>query len=176
MPATLRTKYFKNVHALLLTVIILISVGIRRTSAFHLRPHLGPSLRRRALRPRALRSPLVLRMSSSTSSSHVVTDQFAFRQFPESHADTSSSYGGSKMTTTCSAFEEVCNSYIDANGGLDCLKEVRAEIDTTRFTIREILEADDVEACCLDEDAGTKLLVDHGWCSGSALFIAGIYT
>ncbi|GMH51989.1 hypothetical protein TL16_g01133 [Triparma laevis f. inornata] len=62
-------------------------------------------------------------MSSSTSSSHVVTDQFAYRQFPESHADTSSSYGGSKMTTTCSAFEEVCNSYIDANGGLDCLKE-----------------------------------------------------
>eukprot|EP00519_Triparma_laevis_P009704 CAMPEP_0182502102 /NCGR_PEP_ID=MMETSP1321-20130603/12761_1 /TAXON_ID=91990 /ORGANISM="Bolidomonas sp., Strain RCC1657" /LENGTH=223 /DNA_ID=CAMNT_0024706909 /DNA_START=87 /DNA_END=758 /DNA_ORIENTATION=- len=61
---------------------------------------------------------------SSSNSVIVTTDQFAFRQFPKTHAETSATYGGSKMSVTCEAFESICNEYISANGASDaCLKE-----------------------------------------------------
>ena len=87
---------------------------------FHPSAHAFRHLSSSALRPSR---SFGLRMSSSNSVI-VTTDQFAFRQFPKTHAETSTTYGGSKMSVTCEAFESICNEYISANGASDaCLKE-----------------------------------------------------
>ena len=55
----------------------------------------------------------------STGGRHAVVDPFCFRQFPLSHADRASSYGGAKITMTCEDFESVVNGYIDSRGAAE---------------------------------------------------------
>jgi hypothetical protein len=55
------------------------------------------------------------------------------------------------------------------------------DYDGVYFTMREILESDDVDAkyeevkerCIAGSGTERNLLMDYGWCSGNALFIAG---